>query len=80
VGPLFRPGEPIVAAGAQRGVAGGFTIMRRSCPCAAGDLLANLIVLHLLAVGYHQLVRRDRLLSRMLFARATERPGREPDR
>lgn len=32
-------------------------------------LLANLIVLHLLAVGYHQLVRRDRLLSRMLFDR-----------
>lgn len=32
-------------------------------------LLANLIVLHLVAVGYHQLVRRDGLLSRMLFAR-----------
>lgn len=29
-------------------------------------LLANLILLHLLGVGYHQLVRRDRLLSRML--------------
>ena len=32
-------------------------------------LLANLIVLHLLGVGYHLFIRRDRLLLRMSFAR-----------
>ena len=31
-------------------------------------LLANLIVLHLLGACYHQLIRRDGLLSRMLLA------------
>jgi len=32
-------------------------------------LLASLILLHLLGVTYHLVVRRDRLLSRMLFTR-----------
>jgi cytochrome b561 len=37
--------------------------------------LAGLVILHMLAAFYHQLIRKDRLLGRMCFARSTvERP------
>lgn len=60
-------GLPAIALGCSGAVlAPDFTIYASfTAHALLATLLANLILLHLLGVGYHQLIRRDRLLSRM---------------